>query len=124
MKKVLVIEDNADNLRLISYALRHSGYEVIPALTGEDGVALAVRERPFIIIVDINLPGMDGLETARRIRASTADGRIPIVAITSYAMAGDRDRILQAGCTAYFEKPINPLTIVEEIHDAIGLKKA
>lgn len=124
MKKVLVIEDNADNLRLISYALRHSGYEVIPALTGEDGVALAARERPFIIIVDINLPGMDGLETARRIRASTADGRIPIVAITSYAMAGDRDRILQAGCTAYFEKPINPLTIVEEIHDAIGLKKA
>jgi CheY-like chemotaxis protein len=123
MKKVLVIEDSPDNMRLITYALRHSGYEVIPAVTGEDGVALALRERPFFIIVDINLPGIDGLETTRRIRASEADGHLPIVAITSYAMAGDRDRILQAGCTAYFEKPINPLTIVEEIHEAIGLKK-
>ncbi|ABQ25746.1 response regulator [Geotalea uraniireducens] len=122
MKKVLVVEDNKDNMRLITYALQKVGYEVIPAETGEEGVELAIRERPFFIIMDINLPGIDGLEATRRIRASEADGSVPIIAITSYAMFGDRDRVLQAGCTAYFEKPIDPLTIVERIHKAIGVK--
>jgi len=122
MKKVLVVEDNKDNMRLITYALQKDGYEVIPAETGEEGVELAIRERPFFIIMDINLPGIDGLEATRRIRASEADGSVPIIAITSYAMFGDRDRVLQAGCTAYFEKPIDPLTIVERIHKAIGVK--
>ncbi|MDD2337550.1 MAG: response regulator, partial [Geobacteraceae bacterium] len=74
----------------------------------------------YFIIMDINLPGIDGLETTRRIRASEADGGIPIIAITSFAMYGDRFRVLDAGCTAYFEKPIDPLTIVEKIHEAIG----
>ena len=122
MKKVLVIEDNKDNLRLISYALRRAGYEVVAAETGEAGVELAAGERPFFIVMDINLPGIDGLEATRRIRASESDGGIPIVAITSFAMAGDRDRIIKAGCTAYFEKPVDPLTIVEKIHEAIGKK--
>jgi two-component system, cell cycle response regulator DivK len=123
MKKVLVIEDNTDNLRLITYALQHAGYEVISAETGEDGVALAIRERPFFIIMDVDLPGIDGLEATRRIRASGANGSIPIIAITSLAMSGDRDKILRAGCTAYFEKPIDPLAIVGMIHAAIGLKE-
>jgi CheY-like chemotaxis protein len=122
MKKVLVIEDNKDNMRLISYSLRHAGYEVIPAETGEEGVELAIREKPFFIVMDINLPGIDGLEASRRIRASESNGSIPIVAITSFAMYGDRDRIIQAGCTAYFEKPIDPLTIVDKIHEAIGVR--
>jgi CheY-like chemotaxis protein len=122
MKKVLVIEDNRDNLRLISYALRRYGYEIISAGSGEEGVELAARERPYLILVDINLPGIDGLETTRRIRYSTADGQVPIIAITSHAMFGDRDRILQAGCSAYFEKPIDPLTIIKSIHAAIGLE--
>ena len=122
MKKVLVVEDNKDNLRLISYPLRRAGYEVIPAETGEEGVTLAIREKPFFIIMDINLPGIDGMETTRRIRALEADGHIPIIAITSFAMFGDRGRIIQAGCTAYFEKPIDPRTILEKIHAAIGVK--
>lgn len=122
MKKVLVVEDNKDNMRLITYALQKGGYEVIPAETGEEGVDLAIRELPFFIIMDINLPGIDGLEATRRIRASKADGSVPIIAITSYAMFGDRDRVLLAGCTAYFEKPIDPLTIVDRIHEAIGVK--
>jgi two-component system cell cycle response regulator DivK len=122
MKKVLVIEDNPHNMRLISYALERSGYAVIPAGTGEEGVELAIRERPCFIIMDINLPGMDGLEATRRIRASEADGDIPIIAITSFAMYGDRSKVLDAGCTAYFEKPIDPLTIVERIHEVIGTK--
>ena len=121
MKKVLVIEDNRDNMRLITYALERSGYKVVPAETGEEGVELAIRERPCFIIMDINLPVIDGLETTRRIRASEADGEIPIIAITSFAMYGDRDKVLDAGCTAYFEKPIDPLTIVDKIHTLLGL---
>jgi len=124
MKKVLVIEDNMDNLRLISYALERSGYEVISTESGEEGVEVAIRERPFFIIMDINLPGIDGLEATRRIRASGSNGTIPIIAITSFAMYGDRDKVFAAGCTAYFEKPINPLTIVDSIHKAIGLTSA
>ena len=122
MKKVLVIEDNRDNMRLITYALERSGYKVVPAETGEEGIELAIRERPCFIIMDINLPGIDGLETTRRIRASEADGEIPIIAITSFAMYGDRDKVLDAGCTAYFEKPIDPLTIVDKIHSLLGLE--
>jgi len=119
MKKVLVIEDNKDNMRLITYALWHSGYEVIPAETGEEGVDLAIKERPFFIIIDINLPGIDGIDTTRRIRSLETDGKMPIIAITSYAMTGDMERILAAGCDGYFEKPIDPLTIVEKIHAII-----
>jgi two-component system, cell cycle response regulator DivK len=122
MKKVLVVEDNKENMRLISYALKRSGYAVIGSETGEEGVELAIRERPYFIIMDINLPGIDGLEATRRIRASEADGDIPIIAITSFAMYGDRSKVLEAGCTAYFEKPIDPLTIVESIHEVIGAK--
>lgn len=122
MKRVLVVEDNLDNLRLITYALERAGYEVLSALTGEEGVEVAIRERPFFIIMDINLPGIDGLDATRRIRASKADGTIPIIAITSYAMAGDQGKVLGAGCSAYFEKPIDPLTIVERIHKAIGVQ--
>lgn len=120
MKKVLVIEDNPDNLRLISYALKRSGYAVVSAETGEEGLELALQEDPVFIVVDIDLPGIDGFETTRRIRNSSKDATLPIIAITSFAMAGDMDRILKAGCSAYFEKPIDPLTIVEKIRKAIG----
>lgn len=116
MKKVLVVEDNSDNLRLITYALRRSGYEVITAGTGMKGVELAIAEFPAFIIMDIDLPDIDGFEATRRIRRSGADGNIPIIAITSYAMAGDLDRVIAAGCTGYFEKPIDPLTIIDKIH--------
>ncbi|MDD2852299.1 MAG: response regulator [Desulfuromonadaceae bacterium] len=116
MKKVLVVEDNSDNLRLITYTLHHSGYEVISAETGIKGVEMAIAERPDFIIMDINLPDIDGLEATRRIRKSGANGTIPIIAITSYAMAGDMDMVLSAGCTGYFEKPIDPLTIIDKIH--------
>jgi CheY-like chemotaxis protein len=116
MKKVLVVEDNSDNLRLISYALTRHGYEVIAADTGIKGVEMAISERPAFIIMDINLPDIDGLEATRRIRKSSSNGDIPIIAITSYAMAGDMDMVLDAGCTGYFEKPIDPLTIMDRIH--------
>ena len=121
MKTVLVVEDNNDNLQIITYALQRAGYEVIAAETGEEGVEMAIARRPFFIVMDINLPGIDGIEATRRIRASVIDGTIPIVAITSYAMRGDREKILSAGCNGYFEKPFDPLTIVDQIHKHIGL---
>lgn len=120
MKKVLVIEDNPDNLRLITYALKRAGYEVISAGSGEEGIEIALRERPFFIIMDVNLPGIDGLETTKRIRESEIDGNIPIIAITSYAMLGDREAAIEAGCNGYIEKPIDPLTIVEKIEEIIA----
>lgn len=120
MKKVLVVDDNADNLRLITYALQRAGYEVIAAGTGEEGIELAARERPAFILMDVKLPGIDGLETTRRIRASMADATIPIIAVTSYAMRGDMERIREAGCAGCFEKPIDPLTIVAKIEEILG----
>ncbi|GFO53822.1 response regulator [Geomonas sp. Red276] len=123
MKKVLVVEDNKDNLRLITYALERCGYQVIAAETGLKGVELAIAEHPPLIIMDINLPDIDGFEATRRIRASEADGKVPIIAITSYAMSGDKDRILASGCTGYFEKPIDPLTIMDKIHSLLEEQK-
>ncbi|MSN26810.1 MAG: response regulator [Geobacter sp.] len=121
MKTVLVVEDNQDNLQIITYALRHAGYGVISAENGEDGVELAIANKPFFIVMDINLPGIDGIEATRRIRASGIDGAIPVIAITSYAMMGDREKIMAAGCNGYFEKPFDPLTIVAQIHKIIGV---
>ncbi|NTU42614.1 MAG: response regulator [Nitrospirales bacterium] len=115
MIKILVVEDNKDNMYLIDFMLSHSGYEVLKALTGEEGVEVALRERPDLILMDIQLPGIDGLETTRRIRSSEIKGDMAIVALTSFAMTGDRERALQAGCTGYVEKPINPETFLEEI---------
>lgn len=122
MKSALVVDDNKDNLKIITYALQRAGYEVITAESGEEGVDLAIARRPFFILMDINLPGIDGIEATSRIRAAEADGSIPIIAITSYAMQGDREKMLAAGCTGYFEKPFDPLTIVAQIHKLIGVQ--
>lgn len=121
-KNVLVIEDNPKNMRLITYALNRAGYQVIGATSGEEGVAIAIKEKPFFIIMDVQLPGIDGLEATRRIRASSSNGDIPIIAMTSYALSGDREKLLAAGCTAYFEKPIDPLTIVDQITTVLERK--
>jgi len=115
MKRILVVEDNEINMYLCSRILKSSGYEVIEARSGEEGVELTIKEKPDLILMDIQLPGIDGLETTKRIRKSEANGEIPIIALTSYAMAGDREKALKAGCTGYIEKPINPDTFMSEI---------
>ena len=115
MKKVLVVEDTEANLYLIRYILEKNGYEVVEARDGSKGVELAIQEKPDLIIMDIQLPDIDGLEATKRIRSSETDGEIPIVALTSYAMVGDREKALAAGCTGYIEKPINPDTFISEI---------
>ncbi len=114
-KRVLMVEDNEANLYLISFILKNNGYEAIEARDGITGVELAIKEKPDLIIMDIQLPDIDGLEAVRRIRASKADRKIPIVALTSYAMTGDREKAMAAGCTGYIEKPINPDTFMAEL---------
>ena len=115
MKKVLLVEDNEQNMYLVGFIIRKKGYEVIEAKTGEKGVELAVKEKPDLILMDIQLPGIDGLEATRQIRSSEVDGKIPIVALTSYAMPGDKEKALKAGCTGYIEKPIHPKTFMTKI---------
>ncbi len=115
MKRILVIEDNETNMYLIGFILKKNGHEVIEARSGEEGVELAVKEKPDLILMDIQLPGIDGLEATRRIRESEADRKAPIIALTSYAMTGDREKSLAAGCTGYIEKPINPDTFMGEM---------
>ena len=115
MKKILVVEDNEKNMYLISFILKKKGYEVIEATTGEQGVELAIRDKPDLILMDIQLTDMDGLEATKRIRGSEADHEIPIIALTSHAMVGDRERALAAGCTGYIEKPIDPETFMAEV---------
>ena len=115
MKRILVIEDNEANLYLIRFMLEKSGYEVIEAREGAVGVELAGKEKPDLILMDVQLPDMDGLEATKRIRASEANGEVPIIALTSYAMVGDREKAIAAGCTGYIEKPISPETFMAEI---------
>jgi two-component system cell cycle response regulator DivK len=120
MKKILVVEDNEKNMYLMSYIIEKMGHKPIRAVTGEQGVEMAVTEQPDLILMDIQLPGIDGLEAIQRIRASKASVSIPIIAITSYAMTGDRERLLGAGCNGYIEKPINSETIMSELNAYLG----
>ncbi len=115
MKKILVVEDNEKNMYLICFILKKRGYETIQATTGEEGVKLAIKEKPDLILMDLQLSDMDGLEATKKIRESEADGEVPIIAITSYAMAGDKGKALSAGCTGYIEKPIDPDTFIRDI---------
>ena len=115
MSSILVVEDNERNMYLIAFILEKMGHRVLRAVTGEAGVEVAERERPDLILMDIQLPGIDGFEATKRIRASATAGGIPIVAITSFAMTGDRERLLAAGCNGYIEKPIDPDTIMAQI---------
>lgn len=123
MKRVLIIEDDDNNLVLIADLLRHSGYETIQAMTGEEGVRLAIEEQPDFALLDIQLPDIDGYAVLDRIRRSPQGVGIPIIAMTSYAMSGDRQRLLAAGCDGYIEKPIDPMRVIRQIQDVLGESK-
>ncbi len=120
MKKVLIIEDNRDNQVLITRIMEKAGYRTIHAETGMEGFATAQRTRPDFILLDIQLPDIEGTEVLRRIRASEIGDSIPVIAVTSYAMAGDRERLLAAGCNGYIEKPIDPLRFIAQIEKCVG----
>jgi two-component system, cell cycle response regulator DivK len=115
MAKILIIEDNEQNLYLETFILQKNGHEIIQAHNGEMGIGLAAQVTPDLILLDIQLPGMDGYTVAKELRKNPKIANIPIIAVTSYAMTGDREHILEAGCTSYIEKPINPDTFHMEV---------
>ena len=115
MKRVLVIDDTEANIQLCTFILKKKGYEPIEARNGLEGVKSAIKERPDLILLDIQLPDIDGLEVAKRIRASEVESKIPIVAVTSYAMPGDKEKIMEAGCNGYLAKPINVEEFIREV---------
>jgi two-component system cell cycle response regulator DivK len=114
-KKILVIEDNEQNLYLVNFILEQSGYQVIQARRGDEGVALAGKHQPDLILLDIQLPVKDGYSVARELRKNQHLLKVPIIAVTSYAMTGDREQALAAGCTGYIEKPIDPDTFMTQV---------
>ncbi len=123
MKRILVVEDNTTNFYLINFILEKKGYEVIHAKSGEESVEMAIKEKPDLILMDIQLPGIDGMEATKRIRKSEANSKTPIIALTSYAMAGDKEKALAAGCTGYIKKPINPETFISEVERYLGTRE-
>ena len=113
--KILLVEDNEQNRYLATFLLEQRGYQVVHAESGPRGLELAASERPDLILLDIQLPGMDGHAVARTLKSDAALKAIPIVAVTSYAMTGDREKVFAAGAQGYIEKPIDPATFVSEV---------
>ena len=114
-RKILVIEDNEQNLYLVRFILEQNGYEVFAALDGKSGIEMAASLKPDMILLDIQLPGMDGYAVARNLRQDPALADTPIVTVTSYAMPGDREKTIEAGCDGYIEKPIDPDTFMAQV---------
>lgn len=117
---MLLVEDNGTNRYMVRFLLESAGYQVLEARDGLTGVQLALTQPVDLILMDIQLPDIDGLEAARRIRAAAGDQTLVIVALTSYAMPGDREKALAAGCNGYIEKPINPETFIREIDKQVA----
>ena len=118
---VLIIEDNEQNMYMLSYLLENNNYSVIKAFNGIDGLQLAHDHHPEIILIDIQLPDMDGYEICNKLRYNGLPKETTIIAVTSYAMGGDREKAIEAGADGYIEKPINPNTFVwqmEKIHNS------
>jgi len=120
-RKILIVEDNPQNMRLIKMVLRDKGYTLLEATDGEEALDLAKRELPDLIIMDIQLPKLSGLEVTKKLRETSAFSHVPIIALTAYAMKGDKERFINAGCDAYLSKPIDsrelPGVIAEMLHN-------
>ena len=120
MKTVLIIEDNENNMELISFILEASSYKVIKADTGLLGQKLALELKPDLVVLDIQLPDIDGTKVLEGIRIFDAGHTIPVIAMTSFAMSGDRESLMAAGCDGYIEKPIDPDRVVSQIEAILG----
>jgi len=115
--RILVIEDTEDNRQIVRDLLTSVGYEMIEAVDGLSGVETAARERPDLILMDIQLPGIDGYEATRRIRTIAELAKTPIIAVTSYALSGDEDKTRAAGCDAYVAKPFSPRQLLAKVRE-------
>jgi two-component system, cell cycle response regulator DivK len=115
MKKILIVEDDEKSLYLARFILEKQGYEVIEAVDGLEAVDKAFKETPDLILMDLQLPKLDGHEATRRIKADEKSNKIPVVALTACAMKGDREKTFEAGCSGYIQKPIDVATFAEEV---------
>jgi len=119
-EKILIIEDNPLNMRLVEMVLKAKNYALLEAANGEQGLDVAIKERPDLIIMDIQLPKMNGLEVARKMRKYPALRHTPIIGVTAYAMKGDREKIIQAGCDKYMSKPIDTRELPKVIAEMLS----
>jgi two-component system cell cycle response regulator DivK len=119
-KRILVIEDTEDNRRIVRDLLTSAGFELLEATTGLEGVRMAAAHRPDLILMDIQLPELDGYEATRRIKADPASAGIPIIAVTSYALSGDEAKTRAAGCDGYVAKPFSPRALLAKVRELIG----
>jgi two-component system cell cycle response regulator DivK len=115
--RILVIEDNEQNLYLVTYLLKKHGYEVESARDGQEGIETAARIIPDLVLLDVQLPVMDGYAVAQQLKSNPDLMAIPVVAVTSYAMPGDREKAFKSGCSGYIEKPINPDTFIAQVKE-------
>jgi CheY-like chemotaxis protein len=120
MNKILLIEDNELNRDMLSRRLQKRGYQVVTAIDGETGVALASSEAPALILMDVSLPGIDGWEATRRLKAAPETRHIPIVALTAYVTPGDRDKALAVGCDEFDTKPIELPRLLQKIESLLN----
>lgn len=121
-ERILVVEDNPKNMKLFRDVLQFSGYEVIEATSGEDGVRLAAQQQPDLILMDLQLPGIDGTEALRQIRDGNGGGAVPVVAVTASAMNEDRERVYAAGFDGYVQKPISVSGLQQRVQDVLDTR--
>ena len=114
-ERILIVEDNPQNMRLLEMVLRARNYALLKATDGEEALDVAMRERPDLIIMDIQLPKLNGLEVTRKLRETPELRHTPIIGVTAYAMKGDKERVIESGCDAYLSKPINTRDLPEVI---------
>lgn len=122
MAKILVVEDYPDSLMLMTYVLASAGHDVRGAATGEQTLAMAAEDRPDLIVLDIQLPDMDGHEVLASLRAEQAMSSVPIIAVTAYAMVGDRESIVASGFDGYLSKPISPRSFAQTVEGYLGCR--
>ncbi len=122
-EKILVVEDNPQNMELIDMILRDENYTLLKANDGEEALAMVARERPDLILMDIQLPRMSGLEVTRRLRETPAFSNILIIGLTAYAMKGDKEKVIESGCDAYLSKPFHIRELREMIAEMLSQKQ-
>jgi two-component system cell cycle response regulator DivK len=120
MKRILVVEDTEDNRQIIRDLLTSAGYEMIEALDGAEGVSMAAEHKPDLILMDMQLPVLDGYEATRRIKADPTLAHIPVIAVTSYALSGDEAKTKAAGCNGYVAKPFSPRQLLAKVREFLG----
>jgi len=118
-KKILVVEDNPQNMKVVLMTLKPHGYTLLQATDGEEALKVAVSDNPDLIIMDVQLPKMDGLEVTRELRQMPAFRQVPIIAVTAYAMKGDEEKAREAGCDAYLPKPVNTRQLPEMVAEML-----